>query len=166
MKHAHAPLTAVATLEQRFSALGRAARRLEGRALGADLETLGEFLILRESLFAALDLPMTAHNSLRLFDVAIADHPLEVFLADVDHHFPSALFDDGDLFASALAVFFAWRGVTEADARVYDAEAFLRVAHHPHNTAAIGAWLAGRIDWVALRASVSADAAFLERAVA
>lgn len=165
MKHAHL-LHAVETLEQRFDALGRAARRLEEVALGDDLETLGEFLLLRESLFKALDLPVTAHNSLRLFDVALAGLPLEVFLADVDHHLPPAILDDGDLFASALAVFFAWRGVTDPDARVYDAEAFLRVAHHPHNVAAIGAWLAGTLGWVALRASASADARFLERAVA
>jgi|GEM_PF-3344599 len=140
--------------------------RLAGKDPEDDLAVFGEFLLLRDELFLRLALPVTAHNSLRLYDCAEADLPIEVFLADVDAFFPDALVEDEALFQSALATYYGWRHVEQADARVYDAEAFLRVPHHPHNAAAVGAWLAGDLGWHATRAWVSRDSAYLDAAMA
>ncbi len=98
---------------------------------------------------------MTAHNSLRLYDCAEAGLSVDVFLGDADAFLPAAIVDDEALFRSALLTYFGWRDVPDGDARVYDAEAFLRVPHHPHNTAALGAWLDGDLDWLSARTHLS-----------
>ena len=145
---------------------GELAQRLDGQAPQDDLETFGEFLIIRDALFEDLDLPVTRHNSLRLYDCAIAGADLDAFLGDVDHFWPASIVSDEALFLSALATYFGWRGVVEDDARVYDIEGFLGVPHHRHNTAAVGAWLSDDMGWLELRASLSLDAEWLDYAVA
>ena len=47
-------------------------RRLDGRPPEEDLATFGELLLLRDAIFEGLALPVTAHNSLRLYDCAEA----------------------------------------------------------------------------------------------
>ena len=140
--------------------------RLAGHDPEDDLAVFGEFLLLRDELFNRLALPVTAHNSLRLYDFAAAGLSLDNFLDDVDTFLPSPMLDDEAVFLSALATYCKWRDVTSADARVYDAEAFLHVPHHPHNAAVVGAWLRGLLDWVATRAHLSRDPDFLDAAVA
>lgn len=139
--------------------------RLAGRDPEDDLAVFGEFLLLRDELFERLALPVTAHNSLRLYDFAEANLPIEAFLADVDAFLPASIVGDEALFCSALATYFGWRDVEAGDARVYDAEAFLGVPHHPHNAATIGAWLDGELDWGTVRTSLSRDPGYLDTAL-
>lgn len=131
-----------------------------------DLALFGEFLLARDALFARLALPVTAHNSLRLYDFALAGASLERFLEDVDAPLPRALLTDEGLFLSALATYCGWRGVREFDARVYDAEAFLGVPHHPHNAAVLAAWLRGDLDWLTARTHLARDEEALDFALA
>lgn len=139
--------------------------RLVGRDPEDDLAVFGEFLLLRDDLFRRLALPVTAHNSLRLYDCAEAGLSVDVFLGDVDAFLPAAIVDDEALFRSALHTYFSWRDVPTGDARVYDAEAFLRFPHHPHNAAALGAWLDHDLDWLHARAHLSRDLDFLDGAL-
>lgn len=140
--------------------------RLAGRDPEENLAVFGEFLLLRDELFRRLALPVTAHNSLRLYDFAEADLPVEAFLADVDAFLPEPIATDEALLQSALATYFGWREVAAGDGRVYDAEAFLRVPHHPHNSAAVGAWLAGQLDWATLQLSLARDLDYLDTSIA
>lgn len=139
--------------------------RLAGKDPLEELATFGEFLLLRDALFARLMLPVTAHNSLRLYDCAEAHRDLDAFLEDVDAFLPAAVVDDELLLLAALSGYFDAREVHGLDARVYDVEAFLGVPHHRHNDAVVRAWLVGAVDYVTLRSHVSGDAEHLDAAL-
>jgi len=155
MKAHHAPVPR--ELSGTWRRFGATTRALTAGSMSDDLETLADFLELRLHLFDRLNLPVTVHNSLRMCDCAESGGSLETYLRDVDHFLPCAITDDEELFLSTLAIYFGWRGVTDADARVFDIEAFLRVPHEPHHAAAIGAWLDGTLPWFSLRAALVQD---------
>jgi hypothetical protein len=153
------------SLKELFQQYQATAASIAGHEPEDDLATFGAFLIARDVLFQRLAIPVTAHNSLRLYDTALADEDLDDFLLDADHFFPSAIVRDEALFLSALATYFGWRSVHELDARVYDIEAFLDVQHHRHNTAVVTAWLAGTLGYSHVHSHVSADGTWLEHAI-
>ncbi len=151
-----------ATVYARFTTVTEA---LAGRDPEEDLETFGEFLLLRDHLFERLGLPVTAHNSLRLYDCAEGALPIEAFLSDTDHFFPASVLADEGLLLSALAIYFSWRDVTDHDSRIYDVLAFLGVPFHSHNVAAITGWLECSVSYSMLRAVISDDEVLLNAAV-
>lgn len=153
------------TLDATWSRFMAVTDRLAGKDPLDELAIFGEFLMLRDALFARLMLPVTAHNSLRLFDCAEARRDLDAFLEDVDAFLPAAVVDDEVLLLGALEGYFDAREVRGLDARVYDVEAFLGVPHHRHNDAVVRAWLSGAIDFVTLRSHVSGDPERLDAAL-
>ncbi len=153
------------TLETVYARFIRVTATLAGRDPEEDLATFGELLLLRDHLFERLELPITEHNSLRLYDYAEAGLPLQALLSDVDHFFPQSVVDDEGLMLSALATYFRWRRVDTRHARLYDVLAFLGVPYHSHNVAAATAWLDGVLAYPTLKALLARDDAQLDAAI-
>ena len=140
--------------------------RLEATGSDGALGAFARWLESRDVLLTALNLPATAHNSMRLYDAAVASEPLASVLVDVDSPLPMAVRGDEVLLLTAMADYFHQRGIEDSAARIYDIEAFLEVPHHDHNAAAIGSWLACELPFYAMLASLVADLDMLMHEVA
>ena len=119
----------------------------------------------REALFDALELPHTRYNARRLTELAKSGHPFEAWLVDVDYFFPRAVNNEERLFLGALSGYFDHRDVVGWRARLHDIQALMGVRPHPHNLAAIDAWLGGHLSYVDVRSQTSRDRAFLGAAL-
>ncbi len=160
---------ALATVYQASQRHALDVERLEGlnASSSADsaLAAFSQWLESRDTLLHALELPATAHNSLQLYDAALAGLPLSAALADMDTGLPAAVRCDEVLLLTALADHFHRRAIDDPAARVYDIEAFLGVPHHDHNAAVISSWLACELPFYAMLASLVTGEEALESAV-